>query len=59
MSKILECSDETHMLVAKLQLEFLGKYKRKPMMTDITNIAIMEGISKVEDKLKRILFVDE
>lgn len=52
MSKILEVSDDTHMLVAKMQLEILEKYKRKPLMVDITDIAIREGIDKVEDKLK-------
>lgn len=52
MSKVLEVSDDVHMMVARLQLELLEKYKRKPMMVDITNIAIKEGIDKVEDKLK-------
>lgn len=52
MSKVLEVSEDIHMLVARLQLELLDKYKRKPLMVDITDIAIREGISKVEDKLK-------
>lgn len=52
MSKILEVSDDIHMMVARLQLEMLDRYKRKPMMIDITDIAIREGIDKVEDKLK-------
>lgn len=52
MAKVLEVSEDVHMMVARLQLELLGKYKRKPMMVDITDIAIMEGINKVEEKLK-------
>jgi len=52
MSKILEVSDDIHMMVARLQLEMLDKYKRKPMMIDITDIAIKEGIDKVEERLK-------
>lgn len=52
MAKVLEVSEDTHMMVARLQLELLGKYKRKPMMVDITDIAIREGIEKVEEKIK-------
>lgn len=52
MAKVLEVSEDIHMMVARLQLELLGKYKRKPMMVDITDIAIREGIEKVEEKIK-------
>lgn len=52
MAKVLEVSEGVHMMVARLQLELLDKYKRKPMMVDITDIAIREGIDKVEEKLK-------
>lgn len=52
MSKILEVSDNIHMMIAKLQLELLDKYKRKPMMIDLTDIAIKEGIDKVEERIK-------
>ena len=52
MAKILEVSEDVHMMVARLQFELLEKYKKKPMMIDITNTAIIEGINKVEEKLK-------
>lgn len=51
MSKLLEVSDNVHIMVMKLQFELLDKYKKKPTMLDIASIAIKEGIDKVENKL--------
>ena len=51
MTKVLEVSDEVHVLIKQKQLDLLEKYKIPFVMQTITNTAITEGINSVDERL--------
>lgn len=48
---IIECSEDTRMMILKKQLEFKEKYGSKPYIKDMVDIAIEAGIDEIEERL--------
>jgi len=47
----VQLSEDIHMLIAEKRLEIVKKYGARLDMKDIADAAILEGISKVEERL--------